>query len=140
MTVPTPISWYRYTRMVSDEDSVRNLEARPTLSYTRMGAFTVRCIRRVRHTWRLNFRRRTPREARLHFHIHEWAHYRYGVFDEYGTRGDSISGDLLLGRNEAGRRRKGDKERRRGEGLAWISMLVLAHSCEWLSLLREVHR
>nr|XP_054925269.1 uncharacterized protein LOC129384136 isoform X2 [Dermacentor andersoni] len=171
MTVATPISWYRYTRMVSNEDSVRNLEARPTLSYTRVGPFTVRCTRRVRHTWRLNFRRLTPREERsclyrnagsctqlraaeftsrtsslnfrncglrerksevrignssfygdgqrytetsrgcgekgdyiplqsdLHFRMHEWAHYRYGVFDENGTRGDSISGDLLLGRH-----------------------------------------
>ncbi|XP_070397213.1 uncharacterized protein [Dermacentor albipictus] len=131
----------------------------PTLSYTRMGPLSVRCIRRVRYPGRLNFRTPTPPQARdnvfpekrsanreflifrrlstlqgdferlrrkgdsiplhtayclklnppwtekkrrkccLYFRIHEWAHYRYGLFDEYGTRGDSISGDVLLGRH-----------------------------------------
>ncbi|XP_070377100.1 uncharacterized protein [Dermacentor albipictus] len=32
----------------------------------------------------------------LQFRMHEWAHFRYGVFYEYGKRGDSISGDLLI--------------------------------------------
>ncbi|XP_075526623.1 uncharacterized protein LOC142558364 [Dermacentor variabilis] len=80
-------------------NEVTDNNVQPTLSYARVGPHSVRCIRRVPYTERFNFRRSTSRQACLRFRIHEWARYRYGVFDEYGTRGDSISGDLLLGRH-----------------------------------------
>ncbi|XP_070397214.1 uncharacterized protein [Dermacentor albipictus] len=45
-------------------NDVADNNVKPTISYTRMGTLTVLCIRRVCHTWRLNFRRPTPRQAR----------------------------------------------------------------------------